>query len=101
MNPSQGMAEMTAASAAGEMNQEGIGGIVMEGNCNRRRWLAHGNICRCSCRGENHSAMQPGSLTATRLKFSVGPRISSLADQRRIRVHRAILASIGSFCGDG
>ena len=70
MNPSQGMAEMTAASAAGEMNQEGIRGIVMEGNCNRRRWLAHGNICRCSCGGENNSAMQPGSLTATRLKFS-------------------------------
>ena len=62
MDPSQGMAEMTAASAAGEMNQEGIRGIVMEGNCNRRRWLAHGNICRCSCRGENHSAMRPGSL---------------------------------------
>ena len=38
MNQSQGMAEMTAASAAGEMNQEGIRGIVMEGNCNRRRW---------------------------------------------------------------
>ena len=62
MNPSQGMAEMTAASAAGEMNQEGIRGIVMEGNCNRRRWLAHGNICRCSCRGREplrDAARQP------------------------------------------
>ena len=61
MDQSRGMAEMTAASAAGEMNPEGVRGIVMEGNCNRRRWPAHGNVCRCSCRGENHSAMRPGS----------------------------------------
>ena len=62
MDQLRGMVETAAASAAGEMNQEGIQGIVMEGNCNRRCWLAHGNICRCSCRGENHSAMRPGSL---------------------------------------
>ena len=63
---SQGMTEMTPASEvearAGGTKQEGIQGIVMDGNCNRRCWLAHGNICRCSCGGENHSAMRPGSL---------------------------------------
>ena len=66
MDQSQGMTEMTAASeaqtSAGGTKQEGIQGIVMDGNCNRRCWLAHGHICRCSCRGENHSAMRPGNL---------------------------------------
>ena len=62
MEQSRGMIEMAAVSAAGKMNQEGIRGIVMEENCNRRRWLAHGNLCRCSCRGENHSEMRPGSV---------------------------------------
>ena len=66
MDQSQGMTEMTPASEAearpGGTKQEGIQGIVMDGNCNRRCWLAHGHICRCSCRGENHSAMRPGNL---------------------------------------
>ena len=66
MDQSQGMTEMTPASEVeamvGETKQKGIQGIVMEGNCNRRCWLAHGNVCRCSCGGENHSAMRPGSL---------------------------------------
>ena len=53
---------MTAASAAGRMKEEGVRGIVMEGNCNRRCWLAHGNVCRCSCGGENHSAMRTSSV---------------------------------------
>ena len=62
MDQSRGMGEINAASATGEMDQEGVRGIVMEGNCNLRCWLAHGNVCRCSCGGENHSAMRPGSV---------------------------------------
>ena len=62
MEQSREMIEMAPASTAGKMNQEGIRGIVMEGNCNRRRWLAHGNLCRRSCRGESHSAMRPGNV---------------------------------------
>ena len=36
-------------------------GIVLEGNCRSRCWLARREPCRCTCQGRNHGAMQPGS----------------------------------------
>ena len=36
-------------------------GILLEENCSRRCWFAHGSVCRCACGGENHAAMRPGS----------------------------------------
>ena len=40
---------------------ENARGILLEENCSRRCWFAHGSVCRCACGGENHAAMTPGS----------------------------------------
>ena len=52
---------MWKLSPDGTTLEEGKGqtiqGIAVNEGCNQRCWNAQGNTCRCSCMGENHSAI--------------------------------------------